>query len=747
MNRSDVHDLKAATRRGVFVFALFALGCVSGQADAVVDGANFNASAIVNTYHVDIHGSTSPGTTGSEGDPFGSIESAILRARNDLDAGIGARVLIHPGTYRQSMGSHLWVNSSANRKNTPLLIEGSGPGVVISGADVMTGWQYEGNGVYSTPWTHNIGNDTYWQAGYAPDDSVLAHRAEQVIVNGSALRPALIEQYDFANDGSGQSRWTYTGVVNPTTTLQPGQFGVAERSDHAWGDRLYVRLPENANPADALVEASTRSKLFEMNGKDQIAFRNLTFQHAANHVTRTSGGQDREGVIIFDGFQSNPNSLSSNILFDGVTSRWNSAEGIRIENVSGVTVRNSHFDYNGSQGFSLQKASDVVYESNTANYNNWRDGALGGQPGWYTGGMKWASMEGVRIRDLEVIGNVGAGLWFDIDVQDVVIEDLVSVYNTRNLFLEISQGPFTIERALLAMPDEGDASVRSLMAEDVTISDSIILGGPDRNSDAVYFVSYGRGRSNVTGEFYRPGPLTVEDSIVYGEGEAAAVNNHNQFNASTYPDLWAAAQHGWTGIGNTYFAENPDKAFAWRKNSGFNYGEGTLEEWLAFLATNGSEEIDPTFADPRFQDMARLVFLPAEDSPFYGNEGDLPFMDLSGYTAELAAFYAWAGVNRDVLVTIPPIPGDANESGKVDLLDLSILASSYNRPGLYTWSDGDFNGDQRVDLLDLSILASHFGERRTFSSSSDPTIPAPSSLSVLVLSGCAIRRQPSRQRC
>lgn len=53
------------------------------------------------------------------------------------------------------------------------------------------------------------------------------------------------------------------------------------------------------------------------------------------------------------------------------------------------------------------------------------------------------------------------------------------------------------------------------------------------------------------------------------------------------------------------------------------------------------------------------------------------------------------------------LPGDANLDGAVDLLDLSILAQSFEGDG--TWVNGDFNGDGTVDLLDLSLLASNFG--------------------------------------
>lgn len=51
--------------------------------------------------------------------------------------------------------------------------------------------------------------------------------------------------------------------------------------------------------------------------------------------------------------------------------------------------------------------------------------------------------------------------------------------------------------------------------------------------------------------------------------------------------------------------------------------------------------------------------------------------------------------------------GDANLDGRVDLLDLSALASHFYQEG--GWADGDFDGKAGVDLLDLSVLANYWG--------------------------------------
>jgi chitodextrinase len=53
----------------------------------------------------------------------------------------------------------------------------------------------------------------------------------------------------------------------------------------------------------------------------------------------------------------------------------------------------------------------------------------------------------------------------------------------------------------------------------------------------------------------------------------------------------------------------------------------------------------------------------------------------------------------------PPIEGDLNGDHKVNILDLSILLSNWNKSGL-----GDFENTGHVGIFDLSILLSHYGQ-------------------------------------
>ncbi len=94
------------------------------------------------------------------------------------------------------------------------------------------------------------------------------------------------------------------------------------------------------------------------------------------------------------------------------------------------------------------------------------------------------------------------------------------------------------------------------------------------------------------------------------------------------------------------------------------------------------------------------------------------------------------------------VRGDANLDGEVGLLDLDILGANWNQSDV-GWGGGDFNGDGVVSLLDLDILGSLWGTNSAFgvpdfaaaASAAGLSVPEPSSLAILVLTGLGLNRR------
>lgn len=87
-----------------------------------------------------------------------------------------------------------------------------------------------------------------------------------------------------------------------------------------------------------------------------------------------------------------------------------------------------------------------------------------------------------------------------------------------------------------------------------------------------------------------------------------------------------------------------------------------------------------------------------------GGEEDLilEYMNLAGETIP--------GVVEFVGEYVPPLAGDVNGDGVVDLVDFNLLKANFGATGPnVVRGDGDLNGDSSVDLVDFNLLKSSFG--------------------------------------
>ncbi len=147
----------------------------------------------------------------------------------------------------------------------------------------------------------------------------------------------------------------------------------------------------------------------------------------------------------------------------------------------------------------------------------------------------------------------------------------------------------------------------------------------------------------------------------------------------------------------------------WKSPSGSEYaGFGFYHQWNLSSgdANDGIYEFSVTFP----AGCEKGTWLPVIDL-----EDDIG-NDIFYSSGDLVAL----GLN--LAVEVGPVPGDANEDGYVDVIDLGILATHYGTTSGAEWADGDFNGDGQVDVNDLGDLATYYGTEPV------AAVPEPSAL-------------------
>ena len=85
------------------------------------------------------------------------------------------------------------------------------------------------------------------------------------------------------------------------------------------------------------------------------------------------------------------------------------------------------------------------------------------------------------------------------------------------------------------------------------------------------------------------------------------------------------------------------------------------------------------------------------------------------------------------LISASSLPGDANEDGKVDINDLTIVLAHYGQTGM-AWAQGEFTGDGTVDINDLTIVLAHYNQTSGASAAGNlSAVPEPSTLVLIGL--------------
>ena len=184
--------------------------------------------------------------------------------------------------------------------------------------------------------------------------------------------------------------------------------------------------------------------------------------------------------------------------------------------------------------------------------------------------------------------------------------------------------------------------------------------------------------------------------------------------------------------------------------------------FFSLVIRNGSGyDWSPQFNDSlRSSDGWRHVFVPSLQSP----SDDIRALTIQLYGAGLQNLSGpvtlW--IDNVNFTTAHPLPGDANDDGKVDFADLVTLARHYGKKDAI-WEDGDFNdnvdSDESVGFDDLVTLARNYGQTLTPAqlATFDPSfraavqdafaqVPEPSGLALISVAAGALLQGRQRRK-
>ena len=346
----------------------------------------------------------SDSNSGSQSKPFKTIGKAASVAQTNNQSGIGTRVTINPGTYRES------ISLTHNKKDTtlPITFEAATNGtVIVSGSVLYTGWSKyaSNNSIYTNGWVNDWG--TCKQLSSCPFQQNIMMRREMVAVNGSVMTQVL-----------------------SIPQMMAGTFYVDEK-----GGQIYVWPQSGTTMSTATVEVATLPSLLSIQHKSDIVVRGITFQYA------NSCRWDAAVEVMGE---------STNIIFDSDVFQWNNAQGLAIDNpTTNFTVENSSMLHNGDSGIQASQTKYGLWQSVTTSYNNWR----GAQAGYYacnTSGMHAWGMHNDTIDGLTISFNEAYGIHWDTDNANISTSGLNSTSNLMSgVFIEKDEGPITIDKGYI----------------------------------------------------------------------------------------------------------------------------------------------------------------------------------------------------------------------------------------------------------------------------------------------------------
>jgi hypothetical protein len=500
------------------------------RADAVdinALGSRTDERLAIVVLHVEQSPAASDSNPGTAAKPFRTIARAARMAMDYNSSGVGVRVQIGAGTFRESVR----LAATGHDTAAPMIFEAMpGGSAIVKGSDVWAGWRPGGAGVYVHDWPYTWGLAPYpdgWSCCVKLSD--LMRRREMIFANGQRLRQVLSRD-----------------------DLMPGSFYVSESLRQA-----FIRLPEGMTMETAEIEVAVRSALFVVQGRSNVVVRGLAFRHDVSPIGGTAA------LTIQN---------ASDVRIDQCTMEWNNFQGLGLTNSEHLSVTGVVSSSNGSTGIAGWKLSATLFTDGETSYNNWR-GYESDFTDWDPAGVKLMLLRDVAVLRHKAIDNLSYGVWLDTDCVNVLIDSLTSTNNYNDgLFLEALLGPIEVRQSVFTSNHR--AGVLGANSSGITLTSNVMTG----NHQSQLLVSgtpAGRpGQDHQSGRVYTAQSTgwALSSNVIKADVATEALIS------TTLPDAsWQAFVGSLVSDWNVWFNSSSRTAFRWANGLAIDF-----ETWQAW---------------------------------------------------------------------------------------------------------------------------------------------------------------------
>ncbi|MFC2776503.1 MAG: NosD domain-containing protein [Pauljensenia sp.] len=507
-------------------------------------------AAPVATIHVS-QASGSDANDGSAERPFATLGAALKAAPS------GATVEVASGTYREG-------ELSTSKKLT--ITAGKGQQVSLNGADIVTDWNDNGDGTYSSARSDFVRFSHVSTVNANPAVEGMAAYPEQVFVDGKELTQVA----DRSEVGPGTF---WVNDPDPVTLVNPQN----NRQGYNVKPHTGVSYVLGDNPSGHTVEVVQHHRSLTLGGEGSV-FNGFTVEKYSPlqqwDYKDPEIGTLTGGVMFFVG--------AKNVSVTNNTFQYSAmGTALGLTNADGSTVSGNTITHNGGVGFGINRSSDISVEHNTWSMNNQAGFIVDNCGAFCTiGDTKITHVDGVRYafntHDYSEADynhndpNVDSprrliGVWFD---EGVINSEIVG-----NHFINVGKS---------AIFDE--VSSGNIIASNIVENsfEGIVLSGTD--SDKIF--------NNTIVDTLSP--MVIREDTRYD-----GCNARNKAGECTAPEKWSG-EHGltWNATDNQIYnnvltkSTNSKKDDPWRYSIMLRFSGGVNGDGTAVYGPEEAQGLD-----------------------------------------------------------------------------------------------------------------------------------------------------------